>query len=130
LLDTITGSGQVIAVDYDYPNPSPTAFPAAYLILTSSSEETETTAEDTLTSTFIVRLQIQALWTSAGYTKALTCIDSVLTLLRKSASRTGSGTIYDIKVSPNIRVIYTDTAQGKMIFADITVDVCDLILNG
>lgn len=129
LLDTITGNGKTISVCYDFPNPSPASFPAVYLIMTGGQEETETTSQDLASQTFIVRVVIKALWTSAGYTKALTCIDTVLALLRLDASRT-SGTIVNIEVSPDVRVNYVDSAQGKMIFADIRVVVKDLLTNG
>lgn len=129
LLDTITGDGQAISVTYDYPNPSPASFPAAYLILTNSEEEAITTAQDYLFSTFIVRLAVQAKWTSAGYQKALSMIDTVLAVLRQESSRT-SGTIINLLVAPDIKVNYVDSAQGKMIFADISVTVQDLITTG
>lgn len=129
LLDTITGAGKTISVCYDYPAPTCSSFPAAYLLLTSSYEETETTAQDLVSTTFIVRVVNQALWTSAGYTKALACLDAVLALLRTDAAKT-SGTIVDIQVAPNIEVMYTDSAQGKLIIADVAVTVKDLLTNG
>lgn len=120
ILDSLTGNNQVFSVCYDYPEPKPTSFPAAFPTLATSSEETETTAHGLTNCSFLIRVISDANWSSDTYNRMLTLLDKLLRKLRRS-SASNNDYWTNLVVSPQIRMYYTDSAAGKWIIGEVSV---------
>jgi hypothetical protein len=124
ILDGITGDDKLISASYDYPNPAPDTYPAAYLILNDVSDEQSEDNRNNITNMgFMVRVVIKAVWTSAGYNKMLRLLDAVLAEYRKNANRTLSGSAVDLLVSPNIVIDYVEAERSAIIIGDVSLTV-------
>ena len=123
IIDTLTGSGKVFSVAYDFPNPTPASYPAVMLVLGNASDEVkEDNQYDTMNTTFVVRGVIKSKWTSSGYGKILTILDTLLTEFRKKSHQTLSGDSWKIDIV-GIDMEYIDTESSPIIIGDVILSV-------